>query len=75
MHGDFKAMNVMLPADGDGGDVGSDIAGGGGADSGGAMLIDFASCGVGYGMCDVRARVSNLLITFDVLPFDELACF
>ena len=46
VHGDFKAMNVMLPMD----------------ESDGAtapMLIDFASTGVGLGMCDVAMLLAH----------------
>ena len=43
VHGDFKAMNVMLPSD----------------DATRAMLIDFASCGVGLGMCDVAMLLAH----------------
>lgn len=46
VHGDFKAMNVMLPG------APSD------ADTP-AMLIDFASCGVGFGMCDVAMLLAH----------------
>ena len=43
VHGDFKAMNVMLP----------------GKDGVQPMLIDFASTGVGYGMCDVAMLLAH----------------
>mmetsp|Transcript_16145 Transcript_16145/g.50748 ORF Transcript_16145/g.50748 Transcript_16145/m.50748 type:complete len:389 (-) Transcript_16145:136-1302(-) len=48
IHGDFKAMNCFLPAAG----------GAGGADAR-AMLIDFASTGVGFGMADVAMHLSH----------------
>ncbi|KAL1521591.1 hypothetical protein AB1Y20_021250 [Prymnesium parvum] len=50
IHGDFKAMNVMLPSDG-------------APNPTHPMLIDFASCGVGYGMSDVA-----MLLTHSVAP-------
>ena len=50
VHGDFKAMNVMLPP-----------PPGGGApnDADVPMLIDFASCGVGLGMTDVAMLLAH----------------
>lgn len=46
VHGDYKAMNVMLPPDA------SDAALP-------PMLIDFASTGVGLGMCDVAMLLAH----------------
>lgn len=54
VHGDFKAMNVFLPEDEE-------------DEATATMLIDFASCGVGLGMCDVA-----MLLAHSVSP-DTLA--
>ena len=47
VHGDFKAMNVFLPTD----ESGSEDA----------VLIDFASAGVGMGLSDVAMHVAHAL--------------
>ena len=49
VHGDFKAMNVMLPDDG----------GAASATTTGPLLIDFASTGVGLGMSDVAMLLAH----------------
>ena len=52
VHGDLKAMNIMLPAA-----TGSNE--GPGADRVAPMLIDFASTGVGLGMSDVAMLLAH----------------
>lgn len=51
VHGDFKAMNVFLPAEGSGEK---------------AVLIDFASTGVGYGMADVAMHLNHAILPEDM---------
>ena len=51
VHGDLKAMNVFLPTD----------------DGERALLIDFASTGVGYGMADVAMHLAHAVFP---LPAD-----
>lgn len=65
IHGDLKAMNVMLPATGamEGAMGGAMEGGEAEAPPDGAMLIDFASSGVGLGMSDVA-----MLLTHSVMP-------
>jgi len=46
-HGDYKAMNVFLPRNS--------------KSDGDAIMIDFASSGVGYGMCDVAMHTTHAL--------------
>ncbi|KAK3279066.1 hypothetical protein CYMTET_13031 [Cymbomonas tetramitiformis] len=57
VHGDFKAMNVFLPPDSD--------------DTRQAMLIDFASTGVGYGMADVAMHLSHSVAPADLADGGE----
>ena len=47
VHGDLKAMNASLPRDNPDPD---------------ALLIDFASTGVGYGMADVAMHLCHALM-------------
>ena len=51
VHGDFKAMNVFLPTEGSGGK---------------AILIDFASTGVGFGMADVSMHLVHAIAPADL---------
>jgi len=53
VHGDYKAMNVFLPITNDDGDDDSD------EEEGQAVMIDFASAGVGFGMLDVAMHVHH----------------
>ena len=59
VHGDFKAMNVFLPAD----ESGSEDA----------VLIDFASAGVGLGLSDVAMHVAHALRPEDLTNGGEEA--
>ena len=51
VHGDLKAMNAFLPRDNPDPD---------------ALLIDFASTGVGYGMADVAMHLCHALMPGDL---------
>ena len=55
VHGDLKAMNVFLPT----------------GPTGDALLIDFASVGVGYGMADVAMHLTHAV--FPLAPAVEAA--
>lgn len=59
VHGDFKAMNVFLPTD----ESGSEDA----------VLIDFASTGVGLGLSDVAMHVAHALRPDDLANGGEEA--
>lgn len=59
VHGDYKAMNVFLPKDGVG--------------SGDAVMIDFASAGVGMGMSDVAMHVVHAVRPEDLADGGEEA--
>ena len=59
VHGDFKAMNVFLPTD----ESGSEDA----------VLIDFASTGVGLGLSDVAMHVAHALRPQDLANGGEEA--
>jgi Ser/Thr protein kinase RdoA (MazF antagonist) len=59
VHGDLKAMNVFLPVHWHSGD-----SGGRGGD--GAVLIDFASTGVGIAMADVAMHLAHALTPADL---------
>ena len=65
VHGDFKAMNVFLPLPADGAD------GEAGAVAQQAMLIDFASTGVGYGMADVAMHLTHAILPADLADGGE----
>ena len=60
VHGDLKAMNVMLPSQPRDKDDEVEVG-----EGGEAMLIDFASAGVGLGVSDVA-----MLLTHSVAPED-----
>lgn len=61
VHGDLKAMNVFLPASEDDEEVD------------GALLIDFASTGVGYGMADLGMNLSHAVLPADLADGGEKA--
>ena len=56
VHGDYKAMNVFLPPEG------SDK---------GAVLIDFASTGVGFGAADVAMHLQHAITPADLADGGE----
>jgi len=76
VHGDYKAMNVFLPGDGDGDGDGNgeeitktdenEI-------NGHAIIIDYASTGVGMGMSDVAMHVTHALHPDDLINGGEEA--
>mmetsp|Transcript_7682 Transcript_7682/g.10958 ORF Transcript_7682/g.10958 Transcript_7682/m.10958 type:complete len:480 (-) Transcript_7682:80-1519(-) len=56
VHGDYKSMNVFLPVS-----VNQDTNGEEENSSDDAIMIDFASVGVGFGMCDVAMNITHAL--------------
>ena len=56
VHGDYKAMNVFLPPEGSDKD---------------AVLIDFASTGVGFGMADVAMHLQHAITPADLADGGE----
>ena len=56
MHGDYKAMNVFLPPE----DSGKD-----------AVLIDFASTGIGFGAADVAMHLQHAITPADLVDGGE----
>ena len=60
VHGDYKSMNVFLPTAENDGD---------------ALLIDFASTGVGIGMSDVAMHVFHALLPEDIDEDSLLASY
>ena len=51
IHGDYKAMNVFLPQEGT---------------EGSALLVDYASCGIGLGMSDVAMHIHHAVLPEDL---------
>lgn len=64
VHGDFKAMNVFLPVPDDAADAA--------ANRHEAVLIDFASTGVGFGMADVAMHLQHAIIPTDLADSGEV---
>ena len=62
VHGDFKAMNVFLPVPAEAVD----------GVSGEAVLIDFASTGVGFGMADVAMHLQHAIAPTDLADGGEV---
>mmetsp|Transcript_8932 Transcript_8932/g.12980 ORF Transcript_8932/g.12980 Transcript_8932/m.12980 type:complete len:483 (+) Transcript_8932:105-1553(+) len=58
VHGDYKAMNVFLPADAK--DVNNKCS------IGGAVMIDFSCLGIGYGMSDVGMHIVHAVLPNDL---------
>ena len=70
VHGDLKSMNVFLPvqlliSSGHAGEAGVEEAAGV-ATGDAAVLIDFASTGVGFGMADVAMHLVHALLPSDL---------
>lgn len=70
VHGDFKAMNVFLPVVQQP-DVAEGAAAGADTAEAAAVLIDFASTGVGFGMADVAMHLQHAITPADLADGGE----
>jgi len=59
IHGDYKSMNVFLPKQTSSGDANGDNVSR-------ALLVDFASCGIGLGMSDLAMHIRHAVIPEDL---------